>query len=182
MQTNRKCSLGEPTAFADATTKSYADLSIMNATQTSAFGGIKRDATNQFELNVPQAQRLVAPVLLNGSIIKDDSESMSVDVALNGGINKDVTGRLQLNVPEAKTLIAPVLVNGGIERDGAGKLKINVATAQKLIAPVLPTGGVERDSAGKIKLVDAVVRSLVMMDGNYHSWSKEFIKNNASGH
>ena len=182
MQTKRICSLGEPTAFADATTKSYVDLSIMNATQTSALGGIKRDATNQFELNVPQAQRLIAPVLLNGSIIKDASGSMSVDIAPNGGINKDVTGRLQLNVPEAKPLIAPVLANGGIERDGAGKLKINVATAQKLIASVLPTGGVERDSPGKIKLVDAVVRSLIMMDGNYHSWSKEFIENNASGH
>ena len=59
---------------------------------------------------------------------------------------------------------------------------MNVATALKLIAPVLSIGGVERDSAGKIKLVDAVVRSLIMMDGNYHSWSNEFIKNNASGH
>ena len=182
MQTKRICSLGEPTGYADAKTQNYVDLSIMNETQISAFGGIKKDATNQFELNVPQAQRLVAPVLLNGSIIKDASGSMSVDVALNGGINKDVTGRLQLNVPEAKTLIAPVIENGGKERDGAGKLKINVATAQKLIAPVLPIGGVERDSAGKIKLVDAVVGSLIMMDGNYHSWSKEFIKNNASGH
>ena len=182
MQTKRICSLGEPTAYADATTKNYVDLGIMNATKRSRFGGIKKDATNQFELNVPQAQRLVAPVLLNGSIIKDASGSMSVDVALNGGINKDVTGRLQLNVPEVKTLIAPVLANGGIERDGTGKLKINVATAQKLIAPVLPLGGVERDSSGKIKLVDAVVRSLIMMDGNYHSWSNEFIKNNASGH
>ena len=182
MQTKRICSLGAPAASADATTKYYVDLGIINATQTSAFGGIKKDATNQFELNLPQAQRLVAPVLLNGSIIKDASGSMSVDVALNGGINKDVTGRLQLNVPEAKTLIAPVLANGGIEIDGAGKLKINVAIAQKVIAPVLPTGGVERDSAGKIKLVDAFVRSLIMMDGNYHSWSKEFIKNNASGH
>ena len=182
MQTKRICSLGKPTAYADATTKNYVDLSIRNATKISAFGGIKKDATNQYELNVPQAQRLVAPVLLNGSIIKDASGSMSVDVALNGGINKDVTGRLQLNVPEAKTLIAPVLANGGIERDGTGKLKINVATAQKLIAPVLPLGGVERDSSGKIKLVDAVVKSLIMMDGNYHSWSNEFIKNNASGH
>ena len=182
MQTKRICSLGEPTAYADATTKNYVDLGIMNATKISAFGGIKKDATNQFELNVPQAQRLVAPVLLNGSIIKDASGSMSVDVALNGGINKDVTGRLQLNVPEVKTLIAPVLANGGIERDGTGKLKINVATAQKLIAPVLPLGGVERDSSGKIKLVDAVVKSLIMMDGNYHSWSNEFIKNNAAGH
>ena len=181
MQTKRICSLGEPTAYADATKKNYVDLGIINATKISRFGGIKKDATNQFELNV-QAQRLVAPVLLNGSIIKDASGCMSVDVALNGGINKDVTGRLQLNVSEAKTLIAPVLANGGIERDGAGKLKIKVGTAQKLIAPVLPTGGVERDSAGKIKLVDAVVRSLTMMDGNYHSWSKEFIKNNASGH
>ena len=36
--------------------------------------------------------------------------------------------------------------------------------------------------ACKIKLVDAVVRSIVMMDGIYHSWSKEFIKNIASGH
>ena len=105
----------EPTAFAHATTKNYVDLGIMNATKISAFGGIKKDATNQFELNVPQAQRLVAPVLLNGSIIKDASGSMSVDVALNDGINKDVTGRLQLNVSEAKTLIAPVLANGGIE-------------------------------------------------------------------
>ena len=154
----------------------------MNATKISRFGGIKKDARNQFELNVPQAQRLVAPVLLNGSIIKDASGIMSVDVALHGGINKDVTGRLQLNVPEAKTLIAPILANGGIERDGAGKLKISVATAHKLIAPVLPIGGVERDSAGKIKIVDAVVKSLIMMDGNYHSWSNEFIKNNASGH
>ena len=84
----------------------------MNATKISRFGGIKKDATNQFELNVPQAQRLVASVLLNGSIIKDASGSMSVDVVLNGGINKDVTGRLQLNVLEAKTLIAPVLANG----------------------------------------------------------------------
>ena len=182
MQTKRICHLGAPTASADATTKNYVDLSIMNATQTSAFGGIKKDVTDQFELNVPQAQRLVAPVLLNGSVIKDASGSMSVDVALNGGINKDVTVSLQLNVPEAQTLIAPVLANGGIERDGAAKLKINVATAQKLIAPVLPTGGVERDSAGKKNLVDAVVRSLIMMDGNYHSWSKESIKNNASGH
>ena len=182
MQTKRICSLGEPTAYADATTKNYVDLGIMNATKISRFGGIKKDATNQFELNVPKAQRLVTPVLLNGSIIKGASGSMSVDVALNGGINKDVTGRLQLNVPEAKPLIAPVLANGGIERDGAGKLKIDVATAQKLIAPVLPIGGVERDSAGKIKLVDAVFRSLIMMDGNYHSWSNEFIKNNASGH
>ena len=182
MQTKRICSLGEPTAYADATTKNYVDLGIMNATKISRFGGIKKDATNQFELNVPQAHRLVAPVLLNGSIIKDASGSMSVDVALNGGINKDVTGRLQPNVPEVKTLIAPVLANGGIKRDGAGKLKINVATAQKLIAPVLPTGGVERDSASKIKLVDAVVRSLIMMDGNDHSWSSEFIKNCAAGH
>ena len=184
MQTKRICHSAKPTASADATTKYYVDLGIINATQTSALGGIKKDTTNQFELNVPQAQRLAAPVLLNGSIIKDASGSMSVDVALkkNGGINEDVTGGLQLNVPEAKTLIAPILANGGIERDGAGKLKINVATAQKLIAPVLPTGGLERDSAGKIKLVDAVVRSLIMMDGNYHSWSKEFIKNNAAGH
>ena len=102
MQTKRICSLGEPTASADATKNNYVDLGIMNATQKSAFGGIKKDATNQFELNVPQAQKLVAPVLLSGSIIKDASESMSVDVALNGGINKDVTGRLQLNVPEEK--------------------------------------------------------------------------------
>ena len=182
MQTKRNCSIGEPKAFANATTKNYVDLGIMNATKISAFGGIKKDATNQFELNVPQAQRLVAPVLLNGSIIKDASGSMSVDVAPNGGINKDVTGRLQLNVSEAKTLIASLLANGGMERAGAGKLKANVATAQKLIAPVLPTGGVERDSVDKIKLVDAVFRSLIMMDGNYHSWSKEFIKNNASGH
>ena len=79
-------------------------------------------------------------------------------------------------------MIAPVLANGGIERDGAGKLKINVATAQKSIAPFLPIGGVERDSAGKIKLVDAVVKSLIMMDGSYHSWSNEFIKNCAAGH
>ena len=82
MKTKRIYSLGEPKAFADATTKSYVDLGIINATQTSAFGGIKKDATNQFELNVPQAERLVAPVLLNGSIIKDASGSMSVDVAL----------------------------------------------------------------------------------------------------
>ena len=115
MQTKRICSLGEPTAYADATTKNYVELSIMNAAKISRFGGIKKDATNQFEHNVPQAQRLVAPVLLNGSIIKDASGSMSVDVALNGGINKDGTGRLQLNVPEAKTLMAPVLANGGIE-------------------------------------------------------------------
>ena len=146
MQTKRICSLGEPTASADATTKYYVDLGIINATKTKDFGVIRKD---QFELKVPQAQRLVAPVLLNGCIIKDASGNMSVNVALNGGINKDVTGWLQLNVPEAKTLIAPVLANGVIERDGAGKLKINVATAQKLIAPFLPTGGVERDSAGK---------------------------------
>ena len=123
MQTRRICSLGEPTASADATTKYYVDLGIMNAKQTSAFGGIKKDATNQFELKVPQAQRLVAPVLLNGSIIKDASGSMSINVALNGGINKDVTGRLQLNVPEAKMLIASVLANGGIERGWTRKIK-----------------------------------------------------------
>ena len=81
---------------------------------------------------MPQAQRLVASVLLNGSIIKDASGSMSVDVELNGGINKDVTCMLQLNVPEAKTLIAPVLANGGIERDGAGKLEINFCNCTKM--------------------------------------------------
>ena len=81
MQTKRICSLGGPTAYVDPTTKNYVDLGIMNATKISRFGGIKKDATNQYELNVPQAQRLVAPVLLNGSIIKDASGSMSVDVA-----------------------------------------------------------------------------------------------------
>ena len=103
---------------------------------------------------MPKAQSLVAPVLLNGSIIKDAAGNMSVDVVPNSGINKDVVGRLQIDVP----------------------------TAQTLVAPVSPTGGIERDSVGKIKLVDAVVRSLIMMDGIYHSWSNEFIKNNASGH
>ena len=29
---------------------------------------------------------------------------------------------------------------------------------------------------------DAVVKSLIMMDGNYHSWSNEFIKKNPSGY
>ena len=48
MQTKMICSLGEPTAFADATTTNYVDLGIMNATKISAFGGIKKDATNQF--------------------------------------------------------------------------------------------------------------------------------------
>ena len=48
MQTKRICSLGEPTAFADATTTNYVDLGIMNATKISAFGRIKKDARNQF--------------------------------------------------------------------------------------------------------------------------------------
>ena len=62
MQTKRICSLGEPTEYADATAKNYVDLRSMNATKISRFGGIKRGATNQFELNMPQAQRFVAPV------------------------------------------------------------------------------------------------------------------------
>ena len=53
MQTKRIFHLGAPTASTDATTKYYVDLGIINATQTSAFGGIKKDATNQFEVNVP---------------------------------------------------------------------------------------------------------------------------------
>ena len=35
---------GEPRAYADATTKNYVDLGIMNATKISRFGGIKKDA------------------------------------------------------------------------------------------------------------------------------------------
>ena len=54
IQTKRICHFGPPTASADATTKYYVDLGIINATQTSAFGGIEKDATNQFELNVPK--------------------------------------------------------------------------------------------------------------------------------
>ena len=132
MQTKRKCSLGEQKAFAVATTKNYVDLGIMNATKISAFGGIKKDATNQFELNVPQAHRFVAPVLLNGSIIKDASGSMSVDVALNGRVNKEVTDRLQLNVSEAKTLIASHLANGGIEREWSRKIKSKCCNCTKI--------------------------------------------------
>ena len=33
-----------PTAYADATTKNYVDLGIMNATKISRLGGIKKDA------------------------------------------------------------------------------------------------------------------------------------------
>ena len=68
------------------------------------------------------------------------------------------------------------------KKRSTGKIKIDLLIARSTIAPVLPLGGVERDSSGKIKLVDAVVRSLIMMDGNYHSWSNEFIKNCAAGH
>ena len=138
MQTKRVCLLGEPTALADATTKNYVDTNIMNATLISATGGIKEDALNRFELDVPTAQSLVAPVRLNGSIIKDAAGNMSIDVAPNSGINKDETGRLQIDAPTAQTLVGPVLANGGIERDGAGKLKINVATAQKINSSSFP--------------------------------------------
>ena len=70
----------------------------------------------------------------------------------------------------------------GLVKDSNDKIKIDLSIARSTIAPVLPLGGVERDSSGKIKLVDAVVKSLIQMDGNYHSWSNEFIKNCAAGH
>ena len=79
-------------------------------------------------------------------------------------------------------LLANIIQKDGLVKDSNDKLKIDLSIARSTIAPVLPIGGIERDSAGKIKLIDAVVRSLIMMDGNNHSWSNEFIKNNASGH
>ena len=75
-----------------------------------------------------------------------------------------------------------IVQKNGLVKDSNEKLKIDLSIAQSTIPPVLPIGGIERDSAGKIKLVHAVVRSLVQMDGNYHSWSNKFINNNASGH
>ena len=75
-----------------------------------------------------------------------------------------------------------IIQKNGLVKDSNDKLKIDLSIARSTIAPVLPIGWVERDISGKIKLVDAVVRGLVMMDGNYHSWSNEFINNNASGH
>ena len=181
-QTRRLSFIGTPTAPGDATTKTYVDTSIFNETQISTTGGIKRDVTNKFELNVPQAQALVAPVLLNGSIIKDGSGVMSVDVAPTGGINKDGSGRLQLNVVDAQALVAPVLAAGGVNKDGAGKLKIDVPTAQGLVAPVLAGGGVDKDGTGKLRLVDSVVRSIVMLDNHFYSWATQFIENFAAGH
>ena len=78
--------------------------------------------------------------------------------------------------------LANTIQKNGLVEDSNDKLKIYLSIARSTIAPVLPTGGIERDSAGKIQLVDDVVRSLIMMDGNYHSWLNKFIKNNASGH
>ena len=77
---------------------------------------------------------------------------------------------------------ASIVEQNGLVKDSNDKIKIDLSIARSTIAPVLPLGGVERDSFGKIKLVDAVVKSLIMMDGNYHSWSNEFIKNCAAGH
>ena len=79
-------------------------------------------------------------------------------------------------------LLANIIQKNGLVKDSNDKLKIDLSIARSTIAPVLPTGGIERDSAGKIKFVDAVVRSLIMMNGNYRSWSNEFIKNSGSGH
>ena len=79
-------------------------------------------------------------------------------------------------------LAANIFEQNGLVKDSYDKIKIDLSIARSTIAPVLPLGGVERDSSGKIKLVDAVVKSLIMMDGNYHSWSNEFIKNYAAGH
>ena len=79
-------------------------------------------------------------------------------------------------------LAASIVEQNGLVKDSNDKFKIDLSIARSTIAPVLPLGGVERDSSGKIKLVDAVVKSLIMMDGNYQSWSNEFIKNCAVGH
>ena len=79
-------------------------------------------------------------------------------------------------------LAANIVEQNGLVKDSNDKIKIDLSIARSTIAPVLPLGGIERDSSGKIKLVDAVVKSLIMMDGNYHSWSNEFIKNCAAGH
>ena len=79
-------------------------------------------------------------------------------------------------------LAANIVEQNGLVKDSNDKIKIDSSIARSTIAPVLPRGGVERDSSGKIKLVDAVVKSLIQMDGNYHSWSNEFIKNCAAGH
>ena len=79
-------------------------------------------------------------------------------------------------------LAANIVEQNGLVKDSNDKIKIDLSIARSNIAPVLPLDGVERDSSGKIKLVDAVVKSLIMMDGNYHSWSNEFIKNCATGH
>ena len=80
-----------------------------------------------------------------------------------------------------KFLAASIVEQNGLVKDSNDKFKIDLSKARSTIAPVLPLGGVERDSSGKIRLVDAVVKSLIMMDGNYHSWSNEFIKNCAAG-
>ena len=77
-------------------------------------------------------------------------------------------------------LLTNIIQKNGLVKDSDDRLKIYLSIARSTIAPVLLMGGIERDSAGKIKLVDAVIRSHIMTDGNYHSWSKDFIKNNAS--
>ena len=117
---------------------------------------------------------------------------------MSGGINMDNQNIFGLQNPpkfgtsatskdyvhnHVKSFLASNIVEqNGLVKDSVGKIKIDLSIAQSTIAPVLPLGGVERDSSGKIKLVDAVVKSLIQMDGNYHSWSNEFIKNCAAGH
>ena len=118
--------------------------------------------------------------------------------AMSGGINMDNQNIFGLQNPpkfgtsatskdyvhnHVKNFFAAYIVEqNGLVKDSNDKIKIDLLIARSTIAPVLPLGGVERDSSGKIKLVDAVVKSLIMMDGNYHSWSNEFIKNCAAGH
>ena len=103
-------------------------------------GGINMDNQNIFGLHNPQKFR---------------TSATSKDYVHNHVKNFFTTNIIQKN---------------GLVKDSNDKLKIDLSIARSTIAPVLPIGGVERDSSGKIKLVHAVVRSLVRMDGNYHSW------------
>ena len=59
-------------------------------------------------------QKLIVPLLANGSIIRDGSGNISVDVLPAHGLDRDGVGRLRIDVATARTSIAHVLTNGGI--------------------------------------------------------------------
>ena len=79
-----------------ATSKDYVHNHVKSFLAASIVeqNGLVKDTNDKIKIDLLIAQSTISPVLANGSIIKDGSGKLSVDVLSSGGLLKDGTGKI----------------------------------------------------------------------------------------